>query len=228
MLPTRRSARLAGTQRRQRFCSAAFQTSDEPRLSNGSDLSNLTQAKMTQTNISSLLCEESLDTSLLNKTPEHNSAHPEGWLPWEAPVTVKAIQDHSQIKDVRILQNLLRNEDRFLPEIPDYMKTLQSNNITADMRKTVANWMLEVIREQNSQAEVFCLSMNILDRFLSQTQIHRSQLQLLGAVCILIASKIREPCPIPGKSLIIYTDYSITAEELKVRLLFHFNTPSQM
>ena len=173
---------------------------------------------MTQTNISSLLCEESLDTSLLNKTPEHKSAaHPEGWLPWEAPVTVKAIQDHSQIKDVRILQNLLRNEDRFLPEIPDYMKTLQLNNITADMRKTVANWMLEVIREQNSQAEVFCLSMNILDRFLSQTQIHRSQLQLLGAVCILIASKIREPCPIPGKSLIIYTDYSITAEELKVR-----------
>jgi len=170
---------------------------------------------MTQTNISSLLCEESLDTSLLNKTPEHNSTHPEGWLPWEAPVTVKAIQDHSQIKDVRILQNLLRNEDRFLPEIPDYMKTLQSNNITAEMRKTVANWMLEVIREQNSQAEVFCLSMNILDRFLSQTQIHRSQLQLLGAVCILIASKIREPCPIPGKSLIIYTDYSITAEELK-------------
>jgi len=170
---------------------------------------------MTQTNISSLLCEESLDTSLLNKTPEHNSTHPEGWLPWEAPVTVKAIQDHSQIKDVRILQNLLRNEDRFLPEIPDYMKTLQSNNITAEMRKTVANWMLEVIREQNSQAEVFCLSMNILDRFLSQTQIHRSQLQLLGAVCILIASKIREPCPIPGKSLIIYTDYSITAEGAK-------------
>ena len=88
------------------------------------------------------------------------------------------------------------------------------------MRKTVANWMLEVIREQNSQAEVFCLSMNILDRFLSQTQIHRSQLQLLGAVCILIASKIREPCPIPGKSLIIYTDYSITAEELKVCYYF--------
>merc|ERR1712018_1125726 len=188
---------------------------DEPRLSNGSDLSNLTQAKMTQTNISSLLCEESLDTSLLNKTPEHNSTHPEGWLPWEAPVTVKAIQDHSQIKDVRILQNLLRNEDRFLPEIPDYMKTLQSNNITAEMRKTVANWMLEVIREQNSQAEVFCLSMNILDRFLSQTQIHRSQLQLLGAVCILIASKIREPCPILGKNLIFYTDFSITAEEIK-------------
>ena len=84
------------------------------------------------------------------------------------------------------------------------------------MRKIVADWMLEVIQEQNSQPEVFCLAINVLDRFLSQTQIQRQQLQLLGAVCILIASKIREPCPIPGKSLIIYTDYSITAEELKV------------
>ena len=90
------------------------------------------------------------------------------------------------------------------------------------MRKIVADWMLEVIQEQNSQPEVFCLAINVLDRFLSQTQIQRQQLQLLGAVCILIASKIREPCPIPGKSLIIYTDYSITAEELKVITNFNF------
>merc|ERR1712218_620947 len=176
--------------------------------------------KMTQTAISSLMCEEVLDSSLLNKTPEPTNrdaiaATTTDYFQWENPLAVKAIQDHSQIKDVRILQNLLRNEDRFLPEIPDYMKTLQSNNITPDMRKIVADWMLEVIQEQNSQPEVFCLAINVLDRFLSQTQIQRQQLQLLGAVCILIASKIREPCPIPGKSLIIYTDYSITAEELK-------------
>merc|ERR1712226_1599599 len=170
--------------------------------------------KMTQTAISSLMCEEVLDSSLLNKTPEPNNRDATtDWIPWENPLTVKAIQDHSQIKDVRILQNLLRNEDRFLPEIPDYMSNKQLNRITPDMRKIVADWMLEVIQEQNSQPEVFCLAMNIMDRFLSQMAVQKYQMQLLGAVCILIASKIREPCPIPGKSLIIYTDYSITAEE---------------
>ena len=179
---------------------------------------------MTQTAISSLMCEEVLDSSLLNKTPEPTNrdaiaATTTDYFQWENPLTVKAIQDHSQIKDVRILQNLLRNEDRFLPEIPDYMSNKQLNSITPDMRKIVADWMLEVIQEQNSQPEVFCLAMNIMDRFLSQMKVLRTQLQLLGAVCILIASKIREPCPIPGKSLIIYTDYSISAEELKVRLL---------
>merc|ERR1711953_779336 len=199
---------------------------DEPRLSNGSDLSHHQNkkkkkfsVKMTQTAISSLMCEEVLDSSLLNKTPEQNRDATD-WIPWENPLTVKAIQDHSQIKDVRILQNLLRNEDRFLPEIPDYMSNKQLNSITPDMRKIVADWMLEVIQEQNSQPEVFCLAMNIMDRFLSQMKVLRTQLQLLGAVCTLIAPKIREPCPIPGKSLIIYTDYSISAEELKEWELF--------
>merc|ERR1712061_363802 len=87
--------------------------------------------------------------------------------------------------------------------------------MTPHMRKLVADWMLGVVHEQNSQPEVFCVAMNLLDRFLCHCCIQKSQLQLLGSVCILIASKIREPCPIPGKTLITYTDYSITAEELK-------------
>merc|ERR1711978_112872 len=102
--------------------------------------------KMTQTAISSLMCEEVLDSSLLNKTPEPTNrdviaATTTDYFQWENPLTVKAIQDHSQIKDVRILQNLLRNEDRFLPEIPDYMSNKQLNSITPDMRKIVADWM---------------------------------------------------------------------------------------
>merc|ERR1712170_209505 len=167
--------------------------------------------KMTQ--ISNLMCDEVLDPSILNQTPEHKPDL-DNWIPWESPLTVKAVQDTTQIKDVRILQNLLRNEDRFLPDTPDYMNTFQPM-VTPQMRKIVADWMLEIIHAQNSQPEVFCLAMNIMDRFLCQIKIHSSQMQLLGAVCILIASKIREPCPVPGKNLIEYTDFSITAEEIK-------------
>ena len=96
----------------------------------------------------------------------------------------------------------------------DYMSNQPM--ITADMRKIVSEWMLDIVQQERSQPEVFCLAINILDRFLSTCAIYKTQLQLLGAVCLLIASKIREPCPIPGKTLITYTDYSITAEELKV------------
>ena len=176
----------------------------------------------TTSNTPSLLCNETLDVQALNKTPPNNENNQRfdnpalalGY-PDSMPPTVKALHDQTQLNDARVLQNLLRNEHRFTPEVKDYMRTVQSD-ITPDMRKLVSDWMLGVVHEQNSQPEVFCVAMNLLDRFLCHCCIRRSQLQLLGSVCILIGSKIREPCPIPGKTLITYTDYSITAEELKV------------
>ena len=173
------------------------------------------------TGTSSLLCDETLDVNELQKTPPSNDIQKQQIQMQQnnytdsMPQTVKALHDQSQLNDARVLQNLLRNEHRFSPEVKDYMRTVQSD-ITPHMRKLVADWMLGVVHEQNSQPEVFCVAMNLLDRFLCHCRIQKSQLQLLGAVCILIGSKIREPCPIPGKTLITYTDYSISAEELKV------------
>ena len=179
----------------------------------------------------SLLCTEILDMSEL-KTPEKSDKFRQIQYPEQMeeeqqqqeqqqesfyPPTVRAVEDQGQLKDGRILQNLLRNEDKFLPEVQNYLVNVQQNGITPEMRKTVADWMLEVVREQYSQPEVFCLAINIMDRFLCHCQIHKSQLQLVASVCVLVASKIREPCPIPGKTLIVYTDYSITPNELKVR-----------
>ena len=177
----------------------------------------------TISNTPSLLCDETLDVNELHKTPPSNDLQKQhiqeqqlqGNYTDTLPQTVKALHDPSQLNDVRVLQNLLRNEHRFSPEVKDYMRIVQSD-ITPHMRKLVADWMLGVVHEQNSQPEVFCVAMNLLDRFLCHCCIRKSQLQLLGSVCILIGSKIREPCPIPGKTLITYTDYSITAEELKV------------
>ena len=170
------------------------------------------------TQMSSLMCDEVLDTSsFLNQTPEHKpEIQDQFWMDsWESPVTVKAIQDTTQIKDVRILQNLLRNEERFVPEVPDYMTNVQTH-INAEMRRRVATWLLEIVQEQNSQPDILCVAVNIMDRFLCHHRIPKESFQLLGAVSLLIASKIREPCPIPGKNLIIYSDNSITAQELKV------------
>ena len=172
---------------------------------------------MTQSILSSLMCDEALDS--LQKTPEHKEK-PEFVPSYQSPIAVKAIKDLSQVKDVRVLQNLLRNEERFMPSF-DYMSNQPM--ITADMRKIVSEWMLDIVQQERSQPEVFCLAINILDRFLSTCAIYKTQLQLLGAVCLLIASKIREPCPILGKNLILYSDYSINAEEIKVIL-----TPKMM
>ncbi len=128
---------------------------------------------------------------------------------------VRAFRDLTLVRDDRILQNLLRQEGRSLPSAPDYFRYVQ-REIRPAMRKIVADWMLQVCQELQCQPEVFALAMNYLDRFLARCRVRKGSLQLLGSVCLLIASKFKETCPILGERLIFYSDFSIRSEELKV------------
>merc|ERR1712088_940007 len=90
------------------------------------------------------------------------------------------------LEDSRVLANLLRGEQRYLPSTPDYFSNVQVE-VKPHMRKIVADWMLEVTNEC-SPPEVFCLAINLMDRFLAKCRIQKSQLQLVGAVCLFLAS----------------------------------------
>ncbi|ELU00327.1 hypothetical protein CAPTEDRAFT_54530, partial [Capitella teleta] len=126
--------------------------------------------------------------------------------------TKRAFLDPTLLKDCRVLRNLLAAEDKYQPS-PSYFQCVQTD-IQPYMRKMVAAWMLEVCEEQKCEEEVFPLSMNYLDRFLSVVNIKRTQLQLLGSVCMFIASKLKETIPLSAEKLVTYTDRSITMEEL--------------
>lgn len=134
---------------------------------------------------------------------------------------VHALQDSTIIKDMRVLRNLLKMEDNYLPNCPDYFKVVQKD-LQISMRKIVADWMLQVCQELACQPEVFCLAMSYMDRFLAQCRVTKSKLQLLGSVCLLLSSKFKETCPIPGEKLIYYTDYSITSSEITVSKINYY------
>ena len=68
------------------------------------------------------------------------------------------------------------------------------------------------------EEEVFPLSVNYLDRLLCIRDMNRTKLQLLGAACMFLASKLKESSPISGEQLVMYTDHSITLEDLTVSL----------
>lgn len=72
--------------------------------------------------------------------------------------------------------------------------------------------------DQSCQEEVFPLAMSYLDRFLSTCTVGKSQLQLLGTACLLLASKLREPSShgLPAELLVFYTANSITLTDLCV------------
>ena len=51
-------------------------------------------------------------------------------------------------------------------------------------------------------------------------RIGKSQLQLLGAACLFISSKFKALEHISSEKLVMYTDFSITCQELKVKKLY--------
>lgn len=76
----------------------------------------------------------------------------------------------------------------------------------------------QVCEENKCQEEVFILALNYMDRFLALTPVGKSQLQILAAACLLLASKLREPSVrgLPADLLVFYTDNSITTRDLIV------------
>lgn len=99
------------------------------------------------------------------------------------------------------------------------------HNISSSLRSTLAVvtcfcfYLYKVCEDQNCEDQVFPLAVNFLDRFLCTCGISRRQLQLVAAVCLLLASKIRQWHALSVDLLCLYTDHSISPEEMKVRRL---------
>ncbi|PWA32818.1 G1/S-specific cyclin-D1 [Gambusia affinis] len=123
----------------------------------------------------------------------------------------RAHQDENLLND-RVLQTMLKAEENYLPS-PNYFKCVQKE-IIPKMRKILATWMLEVCEEQKCEEEVFPLAMNYLDRFLSVEATRKTRLQLLGATCMFLGSKMKETVPLTAEKLCIYTDNSVLPGEL--------------
>ena len=135
---------------------------------------------------------------------------------------IKSFADPALLEDKRVLTNVLTrcwNQAR----IPDYFSTVQTT-IKPHMRKIVVGWMLDVTEEQSCHPEVFALAVNYLDRVLSIVEIKKNQFQLLASVCIFIASKFKESNPLCAEKLVVYSDFSITAQEITVKKLRHYFT----
>lgn len=130
----------------------------------------------------------------------------------ESDTTLIAQPDPNILSDDRVLQSLLTIEENFLPQY-SYFQRVQKD-IQPFMRRMVASWMHEVCEEEKSNEDVFPLAINYLDRILAVMPAKKSYLQLLGAVCMFLASKIKDVRPLSAEKLCMYTDNSITPQEL--------------
>ncbi|CAH9141362.1 unnamed protein product [Cuscuta epithymum] len=111
-----------------------------------------------------------------------------------------------------IYANLHANELDRRPSV-DYMEKLQ-RDITEGMRGILIDWLVEVSEEYRLVPDTLYLTVNLIDRFLSENYIEKRKLQLLGVTCMLIASKYEEICAPRVEEFCCITDNTYSREEV--------------
>jgi len=133
-------------------------------------------------------------------------------LPSPLRIEVASMSDRVLLEDIRVLGNMLKEEKNLI--ISDYCNGFQSA-IKPHMRKIVTDWMVEVTEDQMCQPQVICLAINYMDRFLSNVDIKKNEFQLLACTCLLLSSKFCQVVPISTEQLVLYTDNSISVEDMR-------------
>lgn len=82
------------------------------------------------------------------------------------------------------------------------------------MRSILVDWLVEVHLKFKLIPESLYLTVNLIDRFLEKSHIHRSKLQLVGVTGMLIACKYEEIYPPIVKDFVYITDNAYTKEEI--------------
>lgn len=110
-----------------------------------------------------------------------------------------------------IFARLFREEMLYLP-LPNYME--QQMDINAKMRAILIDWLIEVAMKYRLRPETLFLTVNIIDRYLSQVKVVRKKLQLLGVVAMFIASKFEEIDPPRVSDFVYITDNTYTKADI--------------
>ncbi|OAY26437.1 putative cyclin-B3-1 isoform X2 [Manihot esculenta] len=115
--------------------------------------------------------------------------------------------------------------------LASYMSIL--TEITPQMRGILINWLIEVHFKFELMQETLYLMVTLLDQYLSQVQIKKNQMQLVGLTALLLASKYEDFWHPRIQDLLSISAQSYTRDEMLVmeklilkKLKFRLNAPT--
>lgn len=97
---------------------------------------------------------------------------------------------------------------------PSYMS--RQTHINEKMRAILIDWLVEVHLKFKLVPETLYLTVNLIDRYLVEAVVERSNLQLVGVSALLLASKYEEIYPPELKELVYITDRAYTQDQILV------------
>ena len=87
-------------------------------------------------------------------------------------------------------------------------------DINEKMRAILVDWIIEVHLKFKLLPETLFITVSLIDRYLEQIQIKRTNLQLVGVTAMLIASKYEEIYAPEVRDFVYITDNAYTKEEI--------------
>lgn len=115
---------------------------------------------------------------------------------------------------------MLLTETKWNPN-PTYMSS--QLKIEETIRSTLVDWLIQIHYNFKLLPETLFLTVNVIDRYFSQHQITKREVQLVGISALLITTKYEEIYPPILKDFIYITENEYTAEEIldmEKRILF--------
>lgn len=123
-------------------------------------------------------------------------------------------------------QLFLKPEEQSIFPSPNCMSW--QTNITLQMRRVLVDWLVEVHLNFKLLPETLFITISLIDRYCERKQVKRSDFQLVGVACMLIATKYEEIYPPFIKDFIFITDSAynkqqILEQELDILTTLDFN-----
>ena len=115
-----------------------------------------------------------------------------------------------------IIAHSKQTEAKYMAD-PNYLANMQSTSgLATRHRVSLIDWTTEVHRKfKTLRQETLFLAINIIDRLLSKRQVAKDKLQLVGATCLLIASKMEDMWPPLVRDLVYVASNAFTKADLK-------------